>query len=393
LFFSRFCLQNRVFSAFSLRHGKRIGNKIVHRTLYASVTPFLAARRQVMAGNIGPRLRACWRDGRNLKTGWLITAGIVALYIGLTQPREQTRGIANSRATGLAAYEKAEPLALWRQQGFMSRAKLRAVSADQDAAPMAAGLVGGVPAPPPASPQVENDRKVVRTSAIDLVVQKPAEAADRIRQLAVSMGGFLVESQIGGGPDATNGSLTIRVPAARFDEARAAIRKLGLRVQSERTQAQDVTKQYVDEEAGLRNLRAVETQYLAILKQARTVKDTLDVSEKLGDVRGQIEQQQAEFEALSKQIETAAISVSLESEAEARVFGMNWRPLYQLKLAAREGLDGLADYSSTMMNAFFLLPTVLLWLATILGVSAVGWRLLRWAGRLAFGAKAPVPQA
>ena len=38
-----------------------------------------------------------------LKTGWLITAGVVALYLGLIQPRDQARGVASEKATGLAA--------------------------------------------------------------------------------------------------------------------------------------------------------------------------------------------------------------------------------------------------------------------------------------------------
>jgi hypothetical protein len=50
-------------------------------------------------------------------------------------------------------------------------------------------------------------------------------------------------------------------------------------------EAEDVTRQYVDEQAHLRNLRAQEAQYLTILKQAKTVKDTLDISEKLNAVR------------------------------------------------------------------------------------------------------------
>src|SRR5690348_17177408 len=103
-------------------------------------------------------------------------------------------------------------------------------------------------------------------------------------------------------------------PAGRFERARAEILKLGLRVENERMEAQDVTRQYVDQAANLRNLRAEEAQYLMILKQSRTVKDTLDVSEKLSAVRGQIEQQQAEFDALSKQIETVAINILLRAE-------------------------------------------------------------------------------
>jgi hypothetical protein len=257
-----------------------------------------------------------------------------------------------------------------------------------------AGMMVGYQNTPEAKAEASDDRKLVRNGSIDLIVQHPADAAERIRQLAEQMGGFLVASDAAGGENTPYAAITIRVPAARFEEARAQIRKLGLRVESEKLQAQDVTRQYVDQAARLRNLRAQETQYLGILKQARTVKDTLAVSDKLNEVRGEIEQQQAEFEALSKQVETVAITVSLRAEAEAQVFGLHWRPLYQLKLAAREGLDAAADYCVAMVGLFFYLPSILLWLVTILAGAAFGWRILRWAARVFFSfPKKPLPAA
>lgn len=349
------------------------------------------------------RWRSLLTSGRSLKAGWLVTAGIVALYVGVIRPHENQHSINNSRAAGLAE-QREDPLGLWRQARFALLARAsRDRTPDADKSFMEPNQVQtmamlSAPEAPAAAPQdAESDRKMVRTSSIDLIVQKPAEAAEKIRRLTESLGGFLVTSQVSGGPDATGGSLTVRVPAARFEEARAEIRKLGLPVENERIEAQDVTRQYVDQAANLRNLRAEEAQYLTILKQARTVKDTLDVSEKLSSVRGQIEQQQAEFDALSKQIETVAINILLRAEAEARVFGLTWRPLYQMKLALRDGLDGLADYASTMTAIVFYLPSVALWLTTIVVGAALGWRILRWAGRRALGAKitatAPAPQA
>ncbi|HEY6369059.1 MAG TPA: DUF4349 domain-containing protein [Candidatus Sulfotelmatobacter sp.] len=337
--------------------------------------------------------------GRNLKAGWLATAGIVALYGGVIRPHEGLPGINNSKVTGLAE-PREEPLGLWHQMGVADQTgRTRGGSPDADKFVVEPHLVQmamlSEPEAPVAAPQdADSDRKMVRTSSVDLMVQKPAEAAEKIRRLAEGLGGFLVSSQVSGGSDATGGSLIVRVPAARFEQARAEIRKLALRVEDERTEAQDVTRQYIDQAANLRNLRAEEGQYLTILKQARTVKDTLDVSEKLSSVRGQIEQQQAEFEALSKQIETVAINILLRAEAEARVFGLNWRPLYRMKMALRDGLDGLAEYASTMTAIFFYLPAVGLWLGTIMVGAALGWRVLRWAGRRAFGAKitATAPQ-
>ena len=115
------------------------------------------------------------------------------------------------------------------------------------------------------------------------------------------------------------------------------------------------------------------------------MKDTLQVSDKLNDVRSEIEQQQAEFEALSKQVEMVALSVSVRAEADVQAFGLRWRPLYQFKLAAREGMQSLADYATAMTSLVFYLPSVLLWLATILVGAAIGWRILRWAAQAVFG--------
>jgi cell division protein FtsB len=234
-----------------------------------------------------------------------------------------------------------------------------------------------------------SERQLVRTSSIDLLVKSPAEAADKIRSLTEHLGGFLVRLQTNGARDATNATLTIRVPVARFAEMGAEIRKLSLRVESEQMEAEDVTRQYIDEQARLRNLHAQEAQYLNILKQAKTVKDTLEVSEKLNGVRGEIEQQQAEFETLSKQVDTVEITVSLRSQAEANVFGLQWRPLFEIKLAAMQGLEGLADYASAMFSLVFYLPAILLWLATILAGAVLGWRLLRIGARVLFTAKTP----
>ena len=326
-----------------------------------------------------------WLGSRKwLKTGWLVTAFLIAVYGGVIRPSRAFRGIAMEKTTALAAIER-------------NRHWLLPLPGSVDNATLAAGIIGGVPGvvTPRSvsmmtySPKSEslNERQVVRTSSIDLLVKSPAEAADKIRSMTEHAGGFLVRLQTNGAKDATNATLTIRVPIARFEEVGAEIRKLGLRVESEQMEAEDVTRQYIDQQARLCNLRAQEAQYLTILKQAKTVKDTLEVSEKLNGVRGEIEQQQAEFETLSKQVETVAITVSLRSQAEANVFGLQWRPLFEIKLAAMQGLEGLADYASSMFSLLFYFPAILLWLATILAGAVLGWKLLRLGARVLFTAK------
>jgi len=322
--------------------------------------------------------------------GWLVCAAIVALYVGAVRPHEILRGINNSKATGLASMNDTDPLGLWQTSRLAGVIGGVPGGFSTQKAMQAATLMAAIPRTESMPGGVEADRKMVRTHTVEMLVAHPGESAEEIRRLAEREGGFLVSSEIRG-QDATSASLTIRVPALKFATVREEIRKLGLRIEDERIEAQDVTRQYTDQAANLRNLKAEEQQYLLILKQARTVKDTLDVSEKLSDVRGEIERQQAEFAALSKQVETVSITVSLRAEAEARVLGLNWRPLYQIKVGFRDGLDGLANYLAAMTAFLFFLPTIVLWLATLILGGVVGWRVLRWTGRRWFGWKA-VPQ-
>jgi hypothetical protein len=322
--------------------------------------------------------RSFWNDRRNwLKSGLLSLAGLAALHAGMMARLGVDRGIASEKGTALAAGAGWEPISLWHQTSWRDLLTVRR-EAGSPAAMYQLGISAGGGA------FESTKRKMVSTSSLDLIVANPAQALEKIRVLAEQLGGYLQSSQLGGNQSSPNASVTIRVPAARLEEARADIKKLAVRIESEDTEARDVTKEYVDMGARLRNLRVEEEQYLSIMKRANTVKDTIEVSEKLSNVRGQIEQQQAEFEALSKQVETVAITVGLHSEAEAQVFGLHWRPLYQLKLAARDGLDSLASYVAAMVSFIFLLPTILLWLGTILLGAAFGWRILRWAARAFF---------
>src|ERR1700690_2303656 len=76
------------------------------------------------------------RSQKWLKTGWLIMAGVVAVYFGVILPRETARGIAEQRATGLGAVT-GEPISLWR-------ASFRHRVASVDQARFSENVIGGV---------------------------------------------------------------------------------------------------------------------------------------------------------------------------------------------------------------------------------------------------------
>ncbi len=142
--------------------------------------------------------------------------------------------------------------------------------------------------------------------------------------------------------------------------------------------------QYVDLDATLRNYRAEEAQYLDIMRRAATVKDTLEVAEKLADVRGRMERQQAQMNLLSKQVEMSAITVTLRTEASPTPATVSWRPVAQLKTAIADAGLSLVALGNFVIFLLVQGPVVLLWSLLIGGLLLVAWKVLRWVYRRFF---------
>ena len=168
------------------------------------------------------------------------------------------------------------------------------------------------------------------------------------------------------------------MPADSFDEALAQIKTLAIKVDKESANATDITEVFVDLEARLKTLKAQEAQYLKILDQAKTVKDILSVSTDLGYIRSDIERLEGKIRFLSSEVDMSSITVSLTEEADVQLFGIRWRPLFVLKQAVRNMLSGLSGYADSMITFIFLLPTLLLWLATFVAGLWLARKAYRW---------------
>ncbi|MCI0349037.1 MAG: DUF4349 domain-containing protein [Acidobacteriales bacterium] len=269
-----------------------------------------------------------------------------------------------------------DPIAMWSQTSLLESAGL----ALKALAPIRNSSLAAVSVTPPGD-DGSSERKIVSVARLSLIVKEPREAVERIRQLAVNLGGYTAKLQIEEKEESRSAAMSIRVPASSLEQVRSELRKLSQRVESDSVEAEDVGKRYVDYEASLRNSRAEEAQYLKILQRAQKVSEILEVSEKLGEARAEVEKTEGELRYLQQQIALAAIAIALRTESDAEVAAASWRPLYTLKRSFRSGLDNIAGYAETMVSLVMNLPAILLWLGTIVLLVRFGWRLLRWLWR------------
>jgi len=248
-----------------------------------------------------------------------------------------------------------------------------------EAAPAPAGTSVGEASSPAGGTVSVVERQVVKNDALTLLVSKAEGTAEQIKSIAAEFNGFVDEMNIYEVTDATkSGTVTIRVPAGKLDEAVKKIKTLAIKVEGETISATDVTAQYVDMEARLKNLQAEEAQYLTILKKAKTVDDILKVTENLNWVRSDIESLQAQIKYLASQVEISSITVSLTEEADVQVWGIRWRPLFVIKQAFRSMLDGLSGYANAVIGFVLILPVLALWVVTAVAAIWVIRRIYRF---------------
>ncbi|MBI4235813.1 MAG: DUF4349 domain-containing protein [Chloroflexi bacterium] len=224
-----------------------------------------------------------------------------------------------------------------------------------------------------------SDRLIIRNGQISLVVADLDASLQAVTSLAPELGGFVVNSNRSGQEGSAFAQITIRVPSEKFDLALERLRRVGQRVESESTQSQDVTEEYVDLQARLRNLQATEKQFVTLLDRANTVEDVLKVQRELGNVRSEIERLQGRIQYLERSGAYSLITVSLRpASSPAPIVNPRWSLLETIREASRGLVENLQGMATLAIWVAVFTP---LWLPVAVLLSWGAWRWRRRARR------------
>jgi hypothetical protein len=161
-------------------------------------------------------------------------------------------------------------------------------------------------------------QRIIKSANISIQVKK-ASFQQRFQQAAMvasTHGGFVSSSRTDEGKQ-RSGLLVIRIPATEFEAAMGELKALGV-VKNEQVSGQDVTAQFFDLQARLRNWEAQETVLLRLMRQSKTIEDSLKVQRTLQDVQLAIEEIRGQLRVLSDQTDLSTITLSM-TEAGAVV--------------------------------------------------------------------------
>jgi hypothetical protein len=231
------------------------------------------------------------------------------------------------------------------------------------------------PAPPAVS------RKIIYDAQVNLVVDNVAPIAKKVAALVQDARGYIAEQNVTGSP----GSLRamhwrIRVPVERFDSFVDSILSLGELERNDRT-SQDITEQYYDVEARIKNKR-VEEQTLNKILQERSGKleDVLKIEIELSRVRGEIEQLEGKIRLLENLSSLATLTLNVR---EREKFEPPPPVVADFPTKVTRAWEGsLLDMLHFVQAVVIWFATWAIWFPLWLVGGLFAWILIRWLMRL-----------
>lgn len=221
------------------------------------------------------------------------------------------------------------------------------------------------------------DRMIIRNATVSIRAKEVEKSISELRALATEKNGTVFQANTSSRGDSSNdiyGAIVIQVPATTFDDVLGRIRKLsGVRVDNENVTSQDVTEEFVDVQARVKNLKVTEEELQRLLTKATNVTEVMSVQRELTTVRGEIERMQGRMNYLEKRAAMSTITINVSPwSASVQSATKGWEFSEVLENAWNGSLNGLRGMAT-------LLATLLawsIWLVPLLVAAIVGGRFL-----------------
>jgi hypothetical protein len=243
---------------------------------------------------------------------------LLIAIVGCGQPGASYQSY-GSPSVDVAQYKRAMPARSESSAGparLAERAMLNAPAAGPRAATTDGTSITLVRAPQPGAASIPAgttmSRKIIYDAQVDLLVESVEPVAKKLVSLIQDARGYIAEQNITGSP----GSLRsihwkLRIPVEQFDSFVDSVVSLGELERNNRT-SNDITEQYYDIEARIKN-KKVEEQTLNKILQERSGKleDVLKIEIELSRVRGEIEQLEGKIRVLENLSSLATLTLNI----------------------------------------------------------------------------------
>lgn len=208
------------------------------------------------------------------------------------------------------------------------------------------------------------EKKIIKDAEIGIEVSDYKIVKNKVDSIVRSLNGYISNDNLYNNDESINCNMVIRMPEKNFEKFLTFLEKGGDRVKYKNISARDITEEFIDIEARLKNKLAVEKRYAQLLAKALSVKDILEIEEKLRIIREEIESTQGRLNYLSSQVSYSTINLMLEQKLEYKYQPSKGKNFFQLLIRSLD--KGWNVFLQFLLFVFKLWPFIILIIAIII---------------------------
>ncbi|RKD92865.1 DUF4349 domain-containing protein [Mangrovibacterium diazotrophicum] len=227
------------------------------------------------------------------------------------------------------------------------------MAAENEIIPTTRQELANPPAPPlpPVTSQEVIKKKIIKDGRIGIEVNDLEDSKSRIDTLVKNQGGYYDNESYNNSNWESSYNLKVRIPSANFDRFLNAVETGKGEVKYKEIDARDVTDQFIDLETRLQNKKNYLKRYNELLAKAQTVKDILEIEEKIRGIEEEIESTTGRLNYLSDLVDYSTLDLTISKQKDFKYNPVKRGNFVQkLKQALFKGWYGLIDFTLLLFN-------------------------------------------
>lgn len=207
-------------------------------------------------------------------------------------------------------------------------------------------------------------KKIIKDGRLGIKVSNLKDSKTNVDTLVRNLGGYYDKESLSNNDYSTDYNLKIRVPSNNLEILIDKIEKGEGEVSYKEIDARDVTEEFIDLETRLTNKQKYLTQYQELLKSAKSIKEILDIQEKIRGLEEEIESTTGRLKYLNDLVNYSTLELNISQKKDFKYTPEHRGNFFEkLKQSLSRGWYGFVDFFFFLLSnwAILILFSVLIY--------------------------------
>ncbi len=207
-------------------------------------------------------------------------------------------------------------------------------------------------------------KRIIKDGKIGLRVTELEKTKAHVDSLVKNYDGYYANESLSNTDYESSYDLKIRVPSANFEKFITEIENGDGEILYKEIDARDVTDEFIDLETRLENKRNYLKRYNELLKRANTVKEILEIEEKIRGLEEEIESTTGRLKYLSDLVDFSTLNLTISKQKDFKYNPVNRDKFSErLKQSISKGWFGFIDGLLFMIKIwpFWIIVTLVIY--------------------------------